>query len=72
MEKQFKNLLWLYKEYIKIFNNWETYKKDNKDYANLEDLMCVFNKITDILIRNGIIEDYGLKHYRVIETGEII
>jgi hypothetical protein len=72
MEKQFKNLLWLYKEYIKIFNNWETYKKDNKDYANLEDLVCVFHKITDILVRNGIIECYGIKHYRVIETGEII
>lgn len=71
MSKQNANLLWLYKEYIKIFNNWET-EKNNNDYLNLEDLVYVFHKLTDILERNKVIEKYGLKHYKVIENGEII
>ena len=72
MNKQFDDLLKLYKDYIKIFNNWETTKKSDIDYANYDLLIKIFHSLTDLLVWNNIIEKEGIKHYRVIESGEII
>lgn len=72
MNKQYKDLLDLYKKYIVIFNNWETTKNEDIDYANFDLLVRIFHNLTDLLICNNIIEKEGIKHYRVIETGEII
>ena len=72
MNNQFNDLLKLYKEYIKIFNNWETTKNEDIDYANYDLLVKTFHSLTDLLVWNNIIEKEGLKHYRVIENGEII
>ena len=69
---QFQNLLTLYKDYIKIFNNWETTKDETIDQYNMERLMKIYIYLTDILEKNGIIEKYGIKKYRIIESGEII
>ena len=72
MDKQFDDLLKLYKEYIKIFNNWESTKNKDVDYANYDLLIKIFHSLTDLLVWNNIIEKDGIKHYRVIKTGEII
>lgn len=72
MNNQFNDLLKLYKEYIKIFNNWETTKNEDIDYANYDLLIKIFHNLTDLLVWNNIIEKEGIKHYRVIESGEII
>ena len=69
---QFQNLLTLYKDYIKIFNNWETTKDETIDQYNMERLMKIYIYLTDILEKNGIIEKYGIKKYIIIESGEII
>lgn len=68
-KKQFDDLLKLYKEYIVIFNNWTNDRNTFKDY---ERLINIYLCITDLLIDNNIIEEYGIKKYRVIESGEII
>ena len=72
MEKQFKDLLELYREYIDIFNNWQFTKDEKKDNYNWTYLVRIFYNLTDILVDNNIIERYGIKHYKVIESGEII
>ena len=72
MNKQFKDLLELYKEYIKIFNNWQFSKNDDLDFFNMNRLQNIFLDLTKILVENKIIEQYGIKHYKVIESGEII
>ena len=69
---QFQNLLTLYKDYIKIFNNWETTKDETIDQYNMERLMKIYIYLTDILEKNGIIEKYGIKKYRIIESGELL
>ena len=69
---QFQDLLRVYKEYIDIFNNWETTKDETIDQYNMERLMKIYIYLTDILEKNGIIEKYGIKKYRIIESGEII
>ena len=72
MEKQFDDLLKVYKDFIKIFNNWETSKNEDLDYANYDLLVRTYLSLTDILVWNNIIEKEGIKHYRVVKTGEII
>ena len=72
MEKQFDDLLKLYKEYIDIFNSWQTTKNKDVDYANYDLLIKIFNSLTDLLVSNNIIEKASIKHYRVIKTGELI
>jgi hypothetical protein len=67
MNKQFDSLLKLYKDYIVVFNNWQT-----TNDSDLEKLVRIFVYLTDILEKNEIIEKYGIKKYRVIESGEII
>ena len=71
-KEQYDNLLKLYKDYVKIFNNWETTKNVNVDYYNLDRLVRVFHDLTDLLLSANIIEKYGIKHYKVVESGEII
>lgn len=68
-KKQFDDLLKLFKEYIVIFNNWTNNRETFKDY---ERLINIYLCITDLLIDNNIIEEFGIKKYRVIESGEII
>ena len=72
MEKQFKDLLKLYREYIEIFNNWQFTKDEKKDNYNWTYLVRILYNLTDILVDNNIIERYGIKHYKIVETGEII
>ena len=68
-----EDLLKLYKEYIKIFNDYTPLRNNEElDYNNFKHLVEIFNNLTDLLIENGIIECYGIKHYKVIESGEII
>ena len=69
---QFQDLLRVYKEYIDIFNNWETTKDETIDQYNMERLMKIYIYLTDILEKNGIIEKYGIKKYRIIESGELL
>ena len=69
MNKQFKDLLELYKKYIDIFNNWTNDRETLEDYNGL---VRIYLELTDILEKNGIIEKYGIKKYRIIESGEII
>ena len=72
MDKQFDDLLKIYKEYIGIFNNWESTKKAEVDAANYNLLINIFHNFTDLLIWNNVIEKDGIKHYKVIKTGEKI
>lgn len=72
MNRQYEDLLKVYKDYIKVFNNWETTRDTEKDYYNYGKLVNTFYNLTDLLIANNIIEKYGIKHYKVIESGEII
>ena len=72
MKEQYKELLRVYKDFIKVFNNWETEKIQEKDYYNFSKLVATFNNLTDLLEKNNIIEKYGIKNYKVIENGEII
>lgn len=72
MKEQYKDLLKIYKDFVKVFNNWETEKEQEKDYYNFSKLVSTFNNLTDLLEKNNIIEKYGIKHYRVIESKEII
>lgn len=69
MNKQFEDLLKLYKEYIHIFNNWTNNRETLKDYNRL---VRIYLELTDLLLDNNIIEKYGIKNYRVVESGEII
>ena len=69
---QFQDLLRVYKEYIDIFNNWETTKDETIDQYNMERLMKIYIYLTDILEKNGIIEKYGIKKYRIRESGELL
>ena len=70
--KQYEDLLDLYKQYIDIFNNWQTMGNEDIDYANYELLVGIYHRLTDLLVCNNIIEKYGIKNYMVIESGEII
>ena len=72
MNKQYEDLLKVYKDYVKVFNNWETTKIPKKDNYNFDKLVNVFHNLTDLLISCNVIEKYGIKHYKVIESGEII
>lgn len=72
MNKQFKDLLELYKTFIIIFNNWETTKNEEEDLSNYIHLQKIFLNLTDLLLENNIIEKYGIKKYKVVESGEII
>lgn len=69
MKKQFDDLLKLYKEYIVIFNNWTNDRETLQDYHKL---VRIYLALTDLLLDNNIIEHYGIKKYRVVESGEII
>jgi hypothetical protein len=69
MNKQFEDLLELYKKYIDIFNNWTNDRETLKDY---ERLVNIYLWLTDILLDNNIIEKHGIKKYKVVESGEII
>ena len=69
MNKQFEDLLKLYKDYIIIFNNWTNDKEDLKDY---DYLVKIYLSLTELLLNNNIIEKHGFKKYKVIESGEII
>ena len=68
-KKQFDDLLKLYKEYIPIFNNWTN---DRDTYEDCERLINIYLEITAILLANNVIEEYGIKNYRVVESGEIL
>lgn len=72
MNKQYNDLLVLYKDFINIFNNWELTKNKELDYYSFSRLVRIFNYLTDILEQGKIIEKYGIKHYKVIESGEVI
>ena len=72
MNKQFEDLLELYKTFIIIFNNWETTKNEEEDLSNYIHLQKIFLNLTDLLLENNIIEKYGIKKYKVVESGEII
>lgn len=72
MNKQFKNLLELYKTFIDIFNNWENSDSEDINYSNYDLLVNVYHNLTDLLVSNNIIEKYGIKNYQVVESGEII
>ena len=72
MNKQYKDLLELYKQYINIFNNWENTDSEDMNYSNYDLLVRVYDCLTDLLVSNNIIENYGIKKYQVIESGEII
>ena len=72
MNKQYKELLELYKQYIKIFNNWENTDSEDINYSNYDLLVNIYHSLTDLLVSNNIIEKYGVKNYIVIESGEII
>ena len=72
MSEQNKKMLQLYKDFVVIFNNWETTKEEKRDYYNYSRLVKIFNCILDILENEKVIEDYGIKYHKVIETGEII
>lgn len=72
MNKQFEDLLELYKTFIIIFNNWKTTKNEEEDLSNYIHLRKIFLNLTDLLLENNIIEKYGIKKYKVVESGEII
>lgn len=61
------DLLEIYKQYIKVFNYIRV--SEVKDFGDMVD---VFQKLTDILVKNNVIRKHDLKHYEVIKTGEII
>ena len=50
--QQYSDLLKLYKDYIKIFNNWTNKNVDLKDY---DYLVKVYLGLTDLLLHNKII-----------------
>ena len=60
-------LIKLYKEYIDIFNTYEIV--DDIDYIYLT---RIYQNLTDLLVKNKIIERYGIKNYKIVESGEII
>lgn len=70
--KQFDDLLKLYKDFIEIFNNWESNDTEDKNFSNYDLLARTYSNLTDLLVSNNIIERYGIKNYRVIESGEVI
>ncbi len=72
MNKQYEELLELYKQYIKIFNNWENTDSEDINYSNYDLLVNIYHSLTDLLVSNNIIEKYGVKNYIVVESGEII
>lgn len=72
MKKQFDELLMVYKDFVRIFNNWETTKNNDIDYANYDLLTKTYHSLTDLLVWNNVIEKEGIKHYRAVKTGEII
>lgn len=71
-QEYLQQLLQMLKEYIPIFNNWESTKEEEKDKYNYIYLSRIYINLIDILINNNIIERYGIKKYKIIETGEII
>lgn len=72
MNNQYKELLKIYKDFINVFNKWETEKIQEKDYYNYSKLIAIFHDLTDLLEKNNIIEKHGIKNYKVVESGEII
>lgn len=72
MDKQYEDLLILYIKFNEIFNNWKLEKIEDIDNYNFDKLITIWNKLTDILEYNGIIEKQGIKHYRVVKTKEVI
>ena len=69
---QYSDLIEIYKNYVKLFNNWCSCGIEETDNFNYERLIKTFHNLTDILLKCGLIEPYGIKHYRVKESGEII
>jgi hypothetical protein len=56
-----------YKEFIYIFDHLE----------NMEDIDYIYmiricHNLTDFMVKNNIIEKYGNKNYKIVESGEII
>ena len=72
MNKQFNDLLQLYKQFVNIFNNWENTDSEDINYSNYDLLVKTYHSLTDLLVSNNVIEKYGIKNYQVVETGEII
>lgn len=72
MNKQYEDLLILYKKFNEVFNRWETTKIKEVDYYNFDKLVNIWSNLTDILEYNGVIEKQGIKHYRVVKTKEVI
>ena len=72
MDKQYEDLLILYKKFNEVFNKWETTKINEVDYYNFDKLVNIWSNLTDILEYNGVIEKQGIKHYRVVKTKEVI
>lgn len=72
MEEQFDELLKIYKDFVRVFNNWKTTKNNDIDYANYDLLIKTYHSLTDLLVWNNVIEKEGIKHYIVVKTGEII
>jgi len=70
--KGIKDLLELYKQFVPIFNNWEPTHNEEIDFYNYSRLVRIYNSLLDILEKGNIIEPYGIKKYKVIESGEIL
>lgn len=61
------DFLRVYKDYIKVFNYLSP-----SEVEDFEDIVDIFVKMTNVLEKNNVIKRYGIKHYKVIKTGEII
>ena len=62
-----ERLVSLYKEFVYIFDYLEGI--EDMDYLYMT---RIYQNLTDFMVKNNIIEKYGIKNYKIVESGEII